>query len=83
MSDDPPRFQIISGGAKRRKDDKHHLLENWLCRICEHDIGVATSLAVQTVQGPMIRGNKLMISKGVKVWVCAYCLMRGKQTRVM
>lgn len=82
-NEDVQRFTVVEGDDKplkyhRRKGKP----QQWVCRTCERDRGVATSAIIQVVQAPFIEGNKLKVSMGVKIWVCAHCLAREIITRV-
>lgn len=73
------RFQVIDGG--RADDvDAQSRPKMWLCRTCEEDIGVATSVIEPVWQGPLREGSKVRLSSGTKRLVCTHCKMRGKLT---
>lgn len=79
--DEEPRLRLIEGGNKPRKYRRRKKgdAEQWTCAECEADIGIATSGIVRMRLSPMMRGAS--IEGGTNVWVCAYCLARGKTTR--
>lgn len=76
------RFKVIEGGNQKRKYAARNKAdaEQWVCRMCEAEIGVATSAIIKIKESPMVRAGKL--EGGSDVWVCAHCLMRGKIMRV-
>lgn len=78
---DEARFKVIDGDAVPRRS-KAGKIETWECRTCERDTGIATSTIMQVVGTPKFEGPDLKVSLGSKYWVCAYCLGRGKVTRV-
>jgi hypothetical protein len=53
----------------------------WLCRVCEAETGVATSAAVRVRLAPAFDA-KGRLTGGTDAWACAYCLARGKLTRL-
>lgn len=71
----PNRFQVISGG---RAPDAPAAPKMWLCRTCEEDIGVATSVVEPVWQGPLRENGRVRLSSGTKRIVCTHCKMRGK-----
>ena len=75
----PLRFQVINGG---RADDHHERPKMWLCKTCETDIGVATSVVEPVWQGPLREAGRVRLSSGTKRVVCTHCKMRGKLTFV-
>lgn len=81
MGDDPKRFTVIQGGDKPRPYHRRGAPQQWICRTCETDTGVATSTLVQLWAAPAFHRGKL--SGGVKLWVCLSCLLRGKHTPVV
>lgn len=77
------KLTVIDGKDKPKRTSRKNKgdSEQWLCRICEADTGVATSLVIPTKQSPMTLGlGKL--TKGTSGGICAYCLSRGKITKV-
>lgn len=80
---DKPDLRAIEGGnkpkpyARREKRD----LEQVVCRVCEADVGVATSMAIKARSCPMSPGLG-KITRGTDAWICAYCLARGKVTEM-
>ena len=73
----PGRFQVIDGG---RRADTQAPPKMWLCRACEDDIGVATSVVEPVWQGPVRESGRVRLSSGTKRVVCTHCKMRGKLT---
>jgi hypothetical protein len=73
----PNRFQVIDGG---RSPDAPAAPKMWLCRTCEDDIGVATSVVEPVWQGPLRENGRVRLSSGTKRVVCTHCKMRGKLT---
>lgn len=73
----PGRFQVIDGG---RGADAPAAPKMWLCRTCEDDIGVATSVVEPVWQGPLRENGRVRLSSGTKRVVCTHCKMRGKLT---
>lgn len=73
----PGRFQVIDGG---RGADAPAAPKMWLCRTCEDDIGVATSVVEPVWQGPVRENGRVRLSSGTKRIVCTHCKMRGKLT---
>ena len=75
------RLKVIDGGCERKpyarktKDDAEQLV----CRTCEADIGVATSVWIEAKLSPMVRGSK--IEGATDALICGFCLSRGKVTR--
>ncbi len=53
----------------------------WLCKRCEHDIGIATSMVIQMRLSPRIKG--LRMEGGTKQWICGYCWQRNVTTIVL
>ena len=80
---DKPALTVIPGGNKPKRTVRKQKgdLEQWLCRICEHELGVATSALIKVKLSPMTEGLG-KIRGGTDAWVCAHCLSRGKVTRV-
>lgn len=56
--------------------------EQVTCYQCLHDIGVETSAVVEMTTAPRRKpdGKK---AGGTKQWICAYCLARGKITKLI
>jgi hypothetical protein len=56
--------------------------EQVVCWQCEKDTGVATSMVTEVTLAPRRSpaGKKV---GGTKAWVCAYCLARGKVTKLI
>jgi hypothetical protein len=75
----PGRFAVISGGRPASAEPKAKM---WLCRTCEDDIGVATSVVEPVWQGPLRENGRVRLSSGTKRVVCSHCKMRGKFTFV-
>jgi len=77
----PPRgrFGVVEGGRGGRPDGVEQP-KMWLCRTCEADIGVATSVVEPVWQGPLRETGKVRLSTGTKRVVCTHCKMRGKLT---
>lgn len=75
----PMRFQVIDGG---RASEVHERPKMWLCKTCETDIGVATSVVEPVWQGPLREAGRVRLSSGTKRVVCTHCKMRGKLTFV-
>jgi hypothetical protein len=75
------RLKVIPGGCDPKPFARRtrHEAEQWVCRTCEADIGVATSALVEATLSPMVRDAK--IEGGTLAKVCACCLARGKVTR--
>lgn len=75
------RFKVIDGGDTPRPYHKRGQWQQWVCRVCEHDVGVATSM---TVAADMAGGftPKGQYRQGEATRICAHCLSRGKITRV-
>lgn len=71
-------LKLVSGGATPLSYHKRGAPQQIVCRTCQEDVGVATSLVVEAVQSPMRQGGKRV--GGTKVTVCLHCLMRGKET---
>jgi hypothetical protein len=71
-----PAFTKAKAKAKRDAEP----LRQWTCRVCEHDIGVATSEIMETIIAPMMKGARII--GGTKRKVCAPCHRRGKATEV-
>lgn len=78
MTDDPSKvFRVVDGGNTPRA--KSGPVQAWFCRVCEVDIGVATSALIKIKFAPvMVRGR---IAGGYEALVCADCWRRGKTTR--
>jgi hypothetical protein len=76
-------FKVIEGGAaakpKRPRKTKESVL--WECRFCEVDIGVRTRQLIK-VRTHARQDGKLKITGGDDIWVCAFCMTRGKMTPV-
>lgn len=53
----------------------------WVCRVCEHDIGVATSEVIETVTAPKIDARGKV--SGTRRFICLHCHRRGKTTEVV
>lgn len=53
--------------------------QDWSCWVCENDIGTETRALTQIVMGPRIVDHD--VEGGHDIWVCAFCLSRGKVTR--
>ena len=70
-------LRVIEGGSRPRSYHRQ-TTQQVVCRVCEADGGVATSLAVWAVQSPMRRAGRTI--GGTKVLVCLPCLARGKET---
>lgn len=73
------KFRVIEGGDTPKPYHKRGLPQQIICRTCEVDIGIATSLWMTATQSPMSDGNRVI--GGTKVTICAHCLMRGKVTQ--
>ena len=73
----PSRFKVIEGG---RAEDAEPAPKMWLCKGCEEDIGVATSVVGPVWQGPLRENGRVRLSSGTKRIVCSHCKMRGKLT---
>jgi hypothetical protein len=73
------RFGVIDGGRTARAEGVERP-KMWLCRTCETDIGVATSVVEPVWQGPLREAGKVRLSTGTKRVVCTHCKMRGKLT---
>lgn len=73
----PGRFAVIDGG---RPAEAPPAPKMWLCRTCEDDIGVATSVVEPVWQGPLRENGRVRLSSGTKRIVCTHCKMRGKLT---
>lgn len=76
-------FRVIPGGQpdKPKRTRKARVLTPWECRVCDVDIGVRTRSLVK-VRDQAMQDGQLNISGGRDVWVCAFCLSRGKHTPV-
>lgn len=70
-------LRVIEGGSKPRSYHRQ-TTQQVVCRVCEAELGVASSLGVWAVQSPMRRAGK--VTGGTKVLVCLPCLARGKET---
>lgn len=77
----PGRFQVIAGGRPAMPEGTSRP-KMWLCRTCEEDIGVATSVVEPVWQGPLRENGRVRLSSGTKRVVCSHCKMRGKLTFV-
>lgn len=64
-------------GARKSKAPE---AAQWVCRVCEHDTGAATSEVMQTIVCPRVKGGK--IQGGTKRYICAGCHRRGRVTLV-
>lgn len=71
-------LRLVKGGAEPRAYHRQGSAQQIVCRVCEADVGVATSLVVEAVQSPVRRRGK--VAGGTKVMVCLHCLIRGKET---
>lgn len=84
MSDDKPqRFRVVAGASIKRvaaKDDSRDV-EQIVCRVCEIDIGVATSTFSEVHLSPHEQIGEIV--RSTKGLVCTYCLARGKVTRAL
>lgn len=85
MTDDagPKRFRVVEGSNVRRAWSKRdsHDFEQLVCRVCEIDIGVATSTFIETHHAPHEQNGQII--RTTKGLMCAYCLSRGKITHTM
>jgi hypothetical protein len=74
---------VIDGGAadKPKRARKARVQKPWECRMCEADIGIRTRSLVK-VRTDAMEDGQLRISGGRDVWVCAFCMSRGKFTAV-
>lgn len=79
---DPGMADIISlpvvERARKKAGKPEPVPYQWLCKRCEHDIGVATSTTLVITISPRVKGLKL--TGGTKQAVCAYCWQRGIRT---
>jgi hypothetical protein len=75
----PSRFKVIDGGRAPAPAGVERP-KMWLCRTCETDIGVATSVVEPVWQGPLREAGRVRLSSGTKRVVCTHCKMRGKLT---
>jgi len=75
------RLRVIEGGqpAKPKRNRKAKSLRFWECRVCETAIGVRTRALIKVRQGAF-EDERLRITGGSDIWVCASCLARGKIT---
>ena len=73
------RFPAVQK-AREKKGKPEPTPYQWTCKICEHDIGVATSIITTLTIAPMIKGLKVV--GGTKIKVCAKCWQRGVKTEV-
>lgn len=64
--------------ARKKAAKPEPLARQWICRRCEHDIGVGTSEVIQTRIAPLVKGVKLV--GGSKQWICRACNQRGITT---
>ena len=79
----PKRLRVVDGGespkpyARKSSDEAEQIV----CRVCEIDIGVASSMFVEVDVAPMeLKGEIVHTNKGL---VCVMCLARGKITQAM
>lgn len=72
------RFRVIEGGDKPKSYHTKGEPQQVICRVCETDIGIATSLLQRAVQSPMRNGNRM--TGGTSVFICVHCILRGKVT---
>ena len=73
------RFTVVEGGGTPRPEGGDEV-EQWVCRTCEAEIGVASSEVIKLTIAPRIKAGKLI--DGTEVYVCAQCHLRGTLTRV-
>lgn len=56
------------------------LPRQWVCNVCQAEIGVATSEIITLTIAPLVKGTKLV--GGSKQKYCSYCYIRGRRTPV-
>lgn len=74
------RLRLIQGGNKPRKYHERGKPQQWVCNVCERDIGVATSSTIRMRLSPFYHKGRLV--GGRQSDVCAHCFQRGKHTLV-
>lgn len=62
----------------KKRPAREYAEVQWLCRRCEHDIGVATSELIETITAPMVKRGKII--GGQKRYICRHCHERGLTT---
>lgn len=72
------RFRVIEGGNQPKSHHKRGQYQQIECHVCLSDTQISTSLVTRAVQSPMRKENK--ITGGTQVFICLYCVMRGKIT---
>lgn len=75
-------LRVISGGSTPKKYARKAKgeAEQAVCRVCEQDTGVASSVWTKVRLAPRTSGGKIV--GGTEALVCALCLARGKVTRL-
>ena len=71
-------LKLVEGEGKP-KPWKNGEAEQVVCRQCEHDIGIATSVFIPVESAPFYVKGKW--KKGDLRYICATCMARGKVTR--
>lgn len=69
-------------GKKRQNPGPGPTYKQHLCRVCEKEIGVATSCGVEHYSHLMVnqKSGKVNRRLSLRRLVCTYCLTRGKLT---
>jgi hypothetical protein len=64
--------------AKKRAERPAAVARQWVCRVCEHDIGLATSELIETITAPVVKAGKII--GGQRRYICRHCNERGLTT---
>lgn len=71
-------FPFTPKPGKKRAAKAAAVPLQWVCRVCEHDIGVATSELIETITSPIVKGGKIV--DGHRRYICRHCHQRGLTT---
>lgn len=74
------RFTVVEGGGTPRPEGGDEV-EQWVCRTCEDETGVASSEVIRLTLCPRINKAGKVID-GTEVYVCGQCYRRGTLTRL-
>lgn len=82
---DRSKLAVVEGAPVRKRPYRRKSLdqpEQVVCQVCVKDIGIETSATVEMTLAPLRTpdGRK---AGGTKTHVCAYCLSRGKITKLI
>lgn len=72
---EPSRLRVVS--SEPDPEDQGPVLA--LCKVCEADTGTATNTWLDGLQSPAL-DDRLRMTGGKRVRICAHCMARGKVT---